>query len=186
MASYKTTFNNKLMISNIFRISLSFFYLYITDALKENMENADVGPDESKSPTEENEFQDECSDSDEEHIAGEMEAEKIDEENDSEIEAPQSTVPEEEMKRNDQVEDLPENQHNNGLNKSNEKPRIEEKVQSQPHSENNCSNDIAGDNNDDSKLEEPIDEQDCGEEKDGIGHAENEVSVSIISLYVKS
>lgn len=139
------------------------------------MENTNTETDESKNPTEEKEIQDGSSDSEEEPVPGEMEAQKINEENDSDIEAPEkATATEEETNNNDQTEDLIENQH---FNEPNEKSRNEENIQSQPNNKEQCPNDIVGEDTDNHNLEELTDEQNCGEEKEGIGQAENEVSI---------
>ncbi|XP_004526504.1 midasin [Ceratitis capitata] len=163
------------------------------DKMKENMENVDEQSKEEEGK-EENEVESKSDDSDSEDGEGDTELrkeekgdedkpEEEDEEAEDETEAETQTRGEQELdtgaderqeenEKNEEREEKPED-----YEQSKDKTSKEENMQSVPETENKGTPDeVQSENDQDVKQDQKLDEQETGEEKDGVGQAENETN----------
>ncbi|KAL5289670.1 hypothetical protein ACFFRR_009616 [Megaselia abdita] len=150
------------------------------DFLKENMDKSNVDDEANDIESDQKESEDGGSDSEEDQDAGNKEEDssyKEEEEDGSEMETSKFTsLQEDDTNFNGSTEDLLDDKIQNEYKESNDKLSKEENIQSQPQTDNKSSNDLVGEDGEDLEQTEPTDEQNCGDEKDGTGLADNEKS----------
>ncbi|KAH8280488.1 hypothetical protein KR018_008600 [Drosophila ironensis] len=163
------------------------------DAMKENMQPAEepeADGDEDPAEEEKNDAQSDGSDSEEdvagtESLAGQEDEEKVEDAVPEEEKAEPETQTRGEIEDEPQPEDAPEDDKQDEKREekpeehtqSKDKASKEENVQSVPETEQSSSADqVQQPQDQDIKQDQKLDEQETGEEKDGVGQAENDAN----------
>lgn len=157
------------------------------DSMKENMETSEDKPDDEESPADpEKECKEDAAESDNsEDESNEIEKPDPNQENSEEAPEPENaenedgtpqvpdTIPDDEKTEESKQQETPDNVH-----ESKDKKTKEENVQSMPNQQQQGSHDdVEVEASDETaKQEMEVDDQDTGEDRDGVGQAENEES----------